>query len=85
MQENIAISNVISFSPMFSLNSLIYIALFSFNYQSIVAYNVVLVSDVQQSESAICLHISPPLRFLSHLGYHRALSRVPSAIRFSFD
>ena len=25
-------------------------------------YNVVLVSGVQQSESAICLHISPPSR-----------------------
>ena len=37
-------------------------------------YSVVLVSAVQQSESAIC-----PLffRFPSQSGYHRALSRVP--------
>ena len=40
-------------------------------------YNVVLVSTVQQSESAICIHISPFLGFPSHLGHHRALSRVP--------
>ena len=46
-------------------------------------YNVVLVSSVQQSESAICIHISLyplPLEPPSHppypipLGHHKALS-----------
>ena len=46
-------------------------------------YNVVLVSAVQQSESGICIHISPhplPLKPPSHppyptpLGGHKALS-----------
>ena len=41
-------------------------------------YNVVLVSVVQQSESATCTHISPLFfGFSSQLGHHRALSRVP--------
>ena len=40
-------------------------------------YSVVLVSGVQQSESAIHLNIST-LRFFSHVGHHRVLSRVPS-------
>ena len=35
--------------------------------------NVVLVSAVQQSESAIATHISPLFGFASHLGHHRAL------------
>lgn len=34
-------------------------------------FNVVSVSAVQQSESAIHIHISPLLEFPSHLGYHR--------------
>ena len=43
-------------------------------------YNVMLVSAVQQSKSATCIHISPIFRiFFSHLGHHRALSRVPCA------
>ena len=45
-------------------------------------YNVVLVSAVLRSESAICIHISPFFfGFPSHLGHHRALSRVLCAIQ----
>ena len=43
-------------------------------------YNVVLVSAAQQSEPAIHIHIFLFLEFPSHLGPHRALSRVPCAI-----
>ena len=43
-------------------------------------YNVLLVSVVQQGESAMLIHILP-LHWISfHLGYYRALSRVPCAI-----
>ena len=42
------------------------------------------VSAVQQSESAVCIHISPFFGFPAHLGHHSALSRIPSAMhRFS--
>ena len=44
-------------------------------------FNVVLVSTVQQSESAINIHISPLFGFPSHLIHHRTLSRVPCAIQ----
>ena len=53
-------------------------------------YNVVLVSAVQQSESAICIHISPyplPLEPHSHppypipLGRHKAPSWSPCAMQ----
>ena len=52
-------------------------------------YDVVLVSAVQQSESAICVHISPPSRVSllplpprpTPLGHHRALSCAPCAIQ----
>ena len=50
-------------------------------------YYVVLVSAIQWSESAICIHISPPSwTFLSptrptHLGHYRAPSRAPCAIQ----
>ena len=44
-------------------------------------YNVVLVSTLQQSESAIHIHISPFFVFPSHLGHHRSLSTVPCAIQ----
>ena len=40
-----------------------------------------LVSVVQQSESAISIHISPCFGFPSHLSHHRAQSRVPWAIQ----
>ena len=40
-----------------------------------------LISTVQWSESAICIHISPLFWIPSHLGHHRALSRVPCAIQ----
>ena len=42
-------------------------------------YNVVLVSAVQQSESALCIHVTPPswpslqLPHPTHLGHHRAV------------
>ena len=42
-------------------------------------YNVVLVSAVQQSESAIYAHISPLLWISFPFGHHRALSQVPCA------
>ena len=45
-------------------------------------YNVVLVSTVQQGESAVHVPIACLLKFLSHLGHHRALSRVPYAIQY---
>ena len=41
----------------------------------------VLISVVQQSESAICIHICPIFGFPSHLVHQRALSRVPGAIQ----
>ena len=44
-------------------------------------YNIVLVSAIQQSESVIQMHISLLFRFLSHLGHHRTLSRVPYAMQ----
>ena len=40
------------------------------------------VSAVQQSESAIHIHISPLFWTSSHLGHHRALSRVPCALQY---
>ena len=44
-------------------------------------YNVVLVSAVQQSQSAMHIHIADPLFWISFpLGHHRALNRVPCAI-----
>ena len=42
-------------------------------------YNAVLVSTVQQNESAIHMHISPPFGLPSHSGHHSALSRLPCA------
>ena len=43
-------------------------------------YNVVFVSDVQQSDSVIYIYISPFFfRFISHIGYYRILIRVPCA------
>ena len=54
--------------------------LFKINfYWSIIAIQCC-VSAVQQSESAVRIHISPFFGFPSHLGHHRALSRVPCAI-----
>ena len=51
-------------------------------------YNLVLVSEVQWSESAICIHIPPPLTLLptplphpTPLGHRRALSWAPCAIQ----
>ena len=43
--------------------------------------NVVLASDVQQSDSVLCIHVSIFLKFFSHLGYYRILSSVPCAIQ----
>ena len=44
-------------------------------------YNIVLVAAVQQSRSAVCIHISPPFGFPSHLGQdRRALIRLSWAI-----
>ena len=44
-------------------------------------YNVVLVSAVQQNESAIHMHVSLLSGLPFHSGHHSALSRVPSAIQ----
>ena len=44
-------------------------------------YSVMLFSAVQQSESAVCIHISPLFRSPSHLGHHRALNEVPCAVQ----
>ena len=44
-------------------------------------YNVASVSTVQQSDSAICVYISPLFLISSHLDNHRALSRVPCVIQ----
>ena len=43
--------------------------------------NVVLVSDVQQSDSVIHIHVSFFFKCFSHLGYHRVLCRVRCAIQ----
>ena len=65
--------------------------LFSFNlsqddfifYWSIALLQVVLVSTVQRSDSAIHIHIPPLLgAFFSHLGHHRALHWVPCGIQW---
>ena len=76
-----------------------YISLLEYNFleynwsiilYSLLEYSVVLVSAVQQSESAICTHISPyplPLEHPSHppyptpLGHHKAPSWSPCALR----
>ena len=39
---------------------------------------------MQQSESAIYIHTSPPFVFPPHSGHHSALSRVPCAIEYVF-
>ena len=44
-------------------------------------YNVVLVSNVQQNESVIHIHIAALLRFFSYIGYYRILSSVSCAIQ----
>ena len=43
-------------------------------------YTGMSISALQQSESAIHTYISPLFGFLSHLGHHRAPTRVPCAI-----
>ena len=44
-------------------------------------YNVVLVSDAQQSVIQLYVYIySFFFRFFSHVGYHRILSRVPCVV-----
>ena len=44
-------------------------------------YDIVLVSVVQQSESATCIHISFFFGFPLHLGQPRALRKNPCAIQ----
>ena len=65
---------------LFLLNHRILLFLINF-YWSIVAFQCVLVSTVQQSESAIRIHMSPFLGFPSHLGHHRTSSRAPCVIQ----
>ena len=43
--------------------------------------DVLLVSVGQQRESTLYLHIQSPFEFLSHLGHHRALTRVPCSVQ----
>ena len=51
--------------------------LFYFIIGALLLYTAVSVSAVQQSESAICIHISPLFGFPSHLGHHRAQAEFP--------
>lgn len=44
-------------------------------------YNVVLVSNVQQNESVIRIHIATLLGLFSYIGYYRLLSSVSCAIQ----
>ena len=44
-------------------------------------YDVVLVSDVEQSESVIYLHSATLFFFFSHLGHYRVLSGVACAVQ----
>ena len=41
-----------------------------------------LVSTIQQRESAIPIHIFPLIWFPSHLGHHRAMSRIPCSTQW---
>lgn len=45
----------------------------------------VLVSDAQQNDSAICVHISNLFQVLFHLGCSKILSRVSCAIQWSLS
>ena len=62
----------------------LFLFFFFFNY-FILEYrwfnNVVLVSNVQQNESVIHIHITTLLRFFSYIGYYRILSSVSCAIQ----
>ena len=58
--------------------SILFYLLFLFGVQLL--YTGMSVSAPQQSESAIHKYISPLFGFLSHLGHHRAPTRVPCAI-----
>ena len=49
-------------------------------YWSIADLQCCIISGVQQSDSVIHIHISILLKFFSHLGYYRPLSRIPCAI-----
>ena len=48
-------------------------------------YTLVLVSDVQRSDSAKHIHIFTLFKFFAHIGYYRILSRVPCCIEVLFD
>ena len=39
-------------------------------------YRIMLVPTVQQRESVICIHVSPPSRLPFHAGHHSALNEV---------
>ena len=58
------------------------VILFFINFIGVeVTYNVVFVSGVQQSKSAIWIRIYPFFfRFFPHIGYHSVLNRFPQAI-----
>ena len=43
--------------------------------------NIVIVSDEQQRDSAICIHVPFSSKLPSHPGCHITLSRVPCAIQ----
>ena len=62
-----------SYTPLGQASFLLFVWIF---IGVIAAYNLVLFSAVQQSESAMCIHIYPFFfGFSSHLGHHRALSK----------
>ena len=44
-------------------------------------YNVVFISTIQQSESAVCIHKCPHFWISFPCGHHGALSRVPCAVQ----
>ena len=54
----------------------IYVDSLEYNWSTIL-----LVSTVWQCESTICIHTPLWFSFPSHLGHHRALSRVPCAVQ----
>lgn len=70
------LSAVSSLLRVISLSGLL-ICSFFFFFSSIIAYNAVLLSGIQQCESVICIHISPSSDFAypspAHpLGHHRS-------------
>ena len=76
----VAVNSIIKLvSSIFEKPSHFTVVLFFIGVQLL--YTAVSVSAVQQSESAVCIHISCIFKFSSHLGHQRAPSRVPCAVQ----